>query len=194
MSVFRVKLNNNDQGKLDIDPTTGLQFTTSKQRTIYLQGPNRISRQLKDGDVFSDCNYYKKFVYPNVPLSQAILEIVSDDGSVWSENPEENTFPKVYNLTLEADSTYTDEDNIIDIVGTTGGYAKFAQITNNGGNDINVKLNGSDDAILVVPDGATQTFNNGDLIISKIEFDNSDSGASSASVQVIVSIESVCKS
>ena len=39
MSVFRVNLNNGDQGKLDIDPTAGTQFSTSKQRTVYVMGP-----------------------------------------------------------------------------------------------------------------------------------------------------------
>ena len=49
MSVFRVNLNNADQGKLDIDPTAGTQFSTSKQRTVYVMGPGRINRKLVDG-------------------------------------------------------------------------------------------------------------------------------------------------
>ena len=40
MSEFRVKLNNAKQGLLDLDPTSAssLQFSVSKQRTMFVTG------------------------------------------------------------------------------------------------------------------------------------------------------------
>ena len=98
MSVFRVKLNNAAQGALDINPSTLLEFNTSIQRTIYVTGPKRIYRKLLDGETFTDCNYWKKFAYPQVPYDQAFIEVVSDDGSIYSEIEEENNYPMVYNI------------------------------------------------------------------------------------------------
>ncbi len=102
MSVFRVKLNNVDQGRLDLDPSThsagagygqlGDAFGVSKQRQVYVMGPKKINRLLSDGETFSDCNYWKRFAYPQVSYEQAIVEVVSDDGSVYSDVEEENTF------------------------------------------------------------------------------------------------------
>lgn len=71
MSVFRVKLNNAQQGLLDIDPSTdtsatfgmvGTPFTTSKQRQIFVAGPTNRYRLLQDGDTFTDCNYWVRLV------------------------------------------------------------------------------------------------------------------------------------
>ena len=59
MSVFRVRLTNNRQGLLDV---------YDNQRTAYIMGPNRINRVLKDGEVFTDCNYWKRFAHPPLPL------------------------------------------------------------------------------------------------------------------------------
>jgi hypothetical protein len=72
MSVFRVKLQNVDQGKLDINPVTSAAFTTSKQRTIYAMGPKKVNRKLADGDTFTDCNYWKRFAYPQVSLRRRL--------------------------------------------------------------------------------------------------------------------------
>lgn len=57
MSVFRVKLNNNAQGLLDT--VSGSQQSTSIQRTVYVMGPKKINRKLKDGDTCTDSNYWK---------------------------------------------------------------------------------------------------------------------------------------
>jgi len=211
MSVFRVALNNTQQGLLDLDPSTatagavtgqglGDQMNPSIQRGVYVMGPNLINRLLIDGDTFTDCNYWKRFAYPQVPLDEAIVEVLVDDGSIYSDIAEENTYPQAYNRSIEAGDTYG--DNEIDIATDTGGYAVFTQITNQevagGGLDIKVGLNGSigtPQAIFDLAAGDTQIFNAGDLSVSLIQFDNSESGASGpVAVQVLVSVRSVCNS
>lgn len=68
MSVFKVQLNNAVQGTLDVVASTttygGTQQATSLQRTIYVMGPRKINRELKDGATFSDCNYWKRYARP----------------------------------------------------------------------------------------------------------------------------------
>jgi hypothetical protein len=191
MSVFRVKLNNSAQGALDINPSTLLGFSTSIQRTIFVTGPKRIYRKLTDGDTFTDCNYWKKFAYPQVPYDQAFIEVVTDDGSVYSEVEEENNYPQVYDLTVLDGSAFA--ANFCDIIGDTGAAANFVQINNTvGGGDVRVKLNGLAGAIFDLNAGDTQVFNYGDLAVTKLNFDNNS--GSDADVQVIVSIKSVCQS
>jgi hypothetical protein len=193
MSVFQVKLNNTAQGLLDKD-VNGVQFTTSHQRSVYIMGPNKIMRLLKDGDSFTDCNYWKRFAYPQVSLDKAFINVTTDDGSIYSDVASENTFPKVYDVTAVAGTTYTDAANIVDIAGDTGGFAVFAQITNNGLDPIKVKLNGLATAIFDLAASASQVFNTGDLSISLIAIDNSASGVADADVQIVLSVRSVCNS
>jgi hypothetical protein len=192
MSVFRVKLNNNIQGNLDIDPTTSAMASTSIQRTIYVAGPNKIYRQLNDGDQFTDCNYWKRFAYPQVSMDQAFIEVVTDDGSIYSTNDSENNYPKVYNLTVANGSSYA--SNVVNILGDTGGYAVFVQIANQSATAVKVRLNGVTDAIFDLSGLETQVFNSGDLSITKLEFANTVSGGSTSAIQVLVSVKSVCNS
>lgn len=192
MSVFRVKLNNADQGGMDINPATGAVSSTSYQRTIWVAGPNKINRKLKDGDQFTDCNYWKRFAFPQMPMDQAFIEVVSDDGSIYSDMKDENTYPKVYDLSVVNGSTYT--ANVVDILGDSGGHAVFVQIANQGSTAVKVRLNGVADAIFDLGGQETQVFNNGDLSITKLEFANTVSGGSDSNVQVLVSVKSVCNS
>jgi len=205
MSVFKVKLNNRKQGLLDKDPSTasagavtgqglGNQMDPSKQRGVWVMGPNLINRLLLDGETFTDCNYWKRFAYPQVPLDEAIVEVVTDDGSIYSDVASENVYPKVYDESVVAGTTYA--DNQVDIAGDTGGYAVFAQVTNkHAAQDIRMRLNGLTTAIMDLPADSTQVFNSGDLSLSLIEFDNSESGAAGpVEVQVVLSIRSVCNS
>lgn len=180
MSVFKVRLTNSRQGLLDIH---------DNQRTAYIMGPNRINRKLKDGDVFTDCNYWKRFSYPNVPLEEAFIEVVYDDGTIYSDKIGENTYPRVYNIVAVAGSTYA--NNKADIAGDSGSWALFAQITNKSESDtIKVRINGLETAIIEIPAGATQTFNPGEITIGLLEIDNSE-GLDSVGVQILVSISSV---
>lgn len=204
MSVFRVKLQNIEQGYMDRDPSTasaisgndhsllGDAFTTSIQRTIYVAGPGRTYRKLFDGDTFTDCNYWKRFAYPQVALNEAFIEVVTDDGSVWSDVASENTYPKVYNMLISQGSDFT--DNEIDILGDTGGHAVFVQIANQGSTAVRVRVNGVADAVFDLGSGETQVFNSGDLSVTKLEFVNNVSGGTTADVQVLLSVKSVCNS
>jgi len=192
MSVFRVAVNNKAQGVLDTDPSSGAQKVPSIQRTIYVAGPNRRVRELKDGTTFTDSNYWKKFAFPQCSLENQIVEVISDDGSIWSDIDSENTFPKVYTLSVLAATTYV--DNVANILSDTGGYAVYAQIANGGAGSVMVKINGLSSAIFELAGGDTQIFNNGDLTITQLSFDNSASGATDADVQIICSVKSVSQS
>lgn len=192
MSVFRVKLNNSLQGGLDINPQTLGEFDTSIQRTVFVTGPKKIYRKLTDGETFTDCNYWKKFAYPALPYDQAFIEVVTDDGSIYSDVEEENNYPKVYDFTVADGSAFS--ANVADIVGDTGAAANFVQInsTNPSGGDVRVKLNGMAGAIFDLKAGDTQVFNYGDLAVTKLEFDNSS--GTDATIQVITSVKSTCVS
>jgi len=194
MSVFKVALNNNDQGTLDLDPSSGGQFSTSKQRSVYVMGPGKINRLLIDGETFTDCNYWKQFAYPQVSRENAFIEVVTDDGSVYSSVPSENVFPKVFTRTLAGGSTFATSNNIIDMAVDAGGNAIFTQIENQGSQAVTVKLNGDTNAVFDLSGSETQVFNAGELVVSSIAFDNSTSGASSTTVQVLVSVKSSCNS
>ncbi len=194
MSVFKVHVNTNQQGYLDYNPATaspgflGNQMQPSKQRTMFCAGPNRIYRELFDGQVFTDCNYWKRFdiaVHPDT----GFIEVLVDDGSVFSDVPGENTFPKVFAVTVLNTDTYA--TNFIDFVGTYGGPAQFVQITNpTGGNAATIELNGDVSAIMTLTSNATQIFNAGDLSVTKLGFQS----AAGTTLQVIASLSVQCNS
>lgn len=194
MSVFRVTLQDptanavSGVGNLDVDMVTGLPVATSIQKTIYVAGPNRIYRKLKDGDTFTDSNYWKQFATSDNPLGFAFLTVVTDDGSVYSPIASENTFPRTYTVTVAAGSTYA--ANVIDIVGDNGGPAVFCQINNQtSSKTVRVKLNGSTDSIFDLAGNESQIFNAGELSVTRIEFDYSASGASgNITMEVVLSI------
>ncbi len=206
MSVFQVALNNAYQGNLDVDPRTqainasatdsfGTEMATSIQRTIYVAGPNRTWRKLKDGQTFTDCNYWKRFAYPQVPLDQAFITVTSDDGSVYSDFSQENVFPQVWNVNALTGTTFATPANIVDILGTTGGYATFVQLVNeSGGADVKVRINGNTNAVFDLISGTVQVFNVGDLLISKLEFQPLSGSATGTIIQVIASVMSTCNS
>ena len=182
MSKFRVKLSNNRQGLLDI---------YDNQRTAYIMGPNRINRKLKDGEVFVDCNYWKRFSYPNVPLEEAFIEVVEDDGTIYSDTVSNNTYPKVYDISAAAGSGFS--DNRADIEGDSGSFALFAQITNKSESEsVRVRINGLDSAIIDLGAGTTQMFNVGEMTIGMLEVENA--GAETVQVQIVVSIRVVATS
>lgn len=202
MSVFTVKLQNVNQGLMDLDPSThpaiaggndtygklGTAFTVSKQRQIYVAGPNRTYRLLSDGESFTDCNYWKRFAYPQVPYDQAFIEVTTDDGSVYSDIAEENTFAAGATETLSTDYA----DTIIDFVTDHGGAARFLQVQNlDGTRAITGQLNGDVDVTFTLNAGESQIFNNGDLAITLLKLKGA-SGTPQASW--IASIRSTCNS
>jgi hypothetical protein len=178
MSLFRVKLTNTVQGKL----------SGASQRSAYIMGPTRRIRELKDGEQFTDCNYWKRFAYPQTSLEDAFIEVVYDDGTQYVDSdpraPQPNNFPKVYDIAAVAGSDY--EDNTADIYGDTGGSAVFAQITNKSEDSVKIKLNNLSDAIIDLPGSSTQQFQAGDISIGVVQVKNEN--ASPVDVQVLVSI------
>jgi len=200
MSVFKVHLNYpGKQGYLDFNPATaspgflGNQMQPSKQRTMFCAGPNRIYRELFDGQVFTDCNYWKRFAFPQVSQEVAFIEVLTDDGSIFSDIPGENTFPKVFYPYAVA-NTDTFATNSIDIIGTYGAAATFVQITNLGTastQNVTVQLNGDVGAVMLLAFGDTQVFNAGDLAITKLGFDG---GTVSTTLQIVLGLTVQCNS
>jgi len=195
MSVFKVDLNNQYQGYLDLDPKTGIEFEASSgnpsiQRTVYLAGPHGGVLGLKDGSTFTDSNYWKRYAYPQVPESQAFISVLSDDGSVWSNNPAENVFPKVYTGTA-----YSGTTSVIDFTNSgTASFAQFAQITNNGAGTLLVSLNALSAAAFPLPNGSTQIFSAGDVTLGALGLSTASGSASSTTnYQIISSIRSLSK-
>jgi hypothetical protein len=200
MSVFKVHVNYpGKQGYLDFNPATaspgflGNQMQPSKQRTMFCTGPNRIYRELFDGQVFTDCNYWKRFAFPQSPLETAFIEVLTDDGSVYSDIPGENTFPKVfYPYAVAAADVFS--TNFIDIVGTYGAAATFVQMTNLGTaatQNVTVQLNGDVSAVMLLAFGDTQIFNAGDLALTKLAFDG---GTVATTLQIVLSLTVQCNS
>lgn len=188
MSVFRVQLQNSVQGNLDVNSVTGQPNAVSVQRTIYVMGPHRINRLLKDGDTFTDCNYWKRFVYPQTSLDKAFIQVVTDDGSVYSDYELDQTFLKNYALTIAGNTTFTLPANQANILTDTGGFGIFTQISNNGSGSVNVQVNGSSASNFVMTPGETQIFNQGELQVSLVSFSNSSGTA--IPVQVLTSVRS----
>jgi hypothetical protein len=190
MSTFRVKLTQGDSrtggGNLDENAQDG---NYSIQRTMYAMGPNKINRKLKDGDTFTDCNYWKRFAYPQVPYNEAFIQVVSDDGSVYVDG-EESLAVRAYNKTVTGGSTYSTSGNSVDILGDTGGYGRWATITTNA--DIQVKVNGLSTSIFTVEASTSHTFQAGDVLISSLQLAKSASG--NATVEVLVGVVTQCSS
>ncbi len=206
MSVFRVKLSTTEQGLIDFDPSTnssetfgqvGEAFGThnansedySRQRSVYVMGPRKINRLLVDGATFSDCNYWKRFAVPTTTAEFAIIEVVTDDGSTYSDIPAENTFGVGGSFTL---ATVYNGTNLIDFVLTHGGPATYMQVRNNDGSiNIEGRLNGVATALFTLGPGEVQIFNSNDLSINQIEL-RSASGTPTA--EVLAAVRSVCNS
>jgi hypothetical protein len=178
MSVFIVQLNNIEQGRLDLDPSTdtvatygnlGTQFSASKQRQIYVAGPHRSYRLLKDGETFTDCNYWKQYtVEGGCAPERAFLKFAAlgDDGTVWSDVESENTYGVGGTLTL-ADAY--NSTNTIDFMTTYGAPARFLQVQNLDGTIVLTgELNADTNLTFTLAGNATQTFNVGDLAITKL--------------------------
>lgn len=189
MSVFKVNLHQgsgrNKGGSLDDN-------TPSVQQTVYAMGPNRVNRKMTDGQTFTDCNYWKRYAYPQLPYNEAFIEVVTDDGSVYVDG-QESTYPVVWNKTISAGSTYSSANNTFDILSDYGGHAKFTQISVLG-HAVGVRFNGLSGTEITVEANTSQIFNSGDLTITKLQFDNSTSGTSSATVEVLTSVVVKCNS
>lgn len=168
----------------------GIWESDSVQRTMYVPGPNLKNRKLTDGDEFTDCNYWKKFTYPTLPYSQAFIEVITDDGGTWVDgSTSASNYPYVYNFTLSSGETYA--DNTANVLSDTGSVATEAMVTVTG-DDVNCRINGLTTAVISIAAGTTFTIDNMD--INKLEFSNDDSGASTATVEVLFTVKLSCNS
>jgi hypothetical protein len=170
MSVFQVKLKSAAEGQLDTQVDAG---GNSLQRQAYIMGPKRINRLMVDGEQFSDCNYYKQFCTYNATsnpegcdAAAAILLLVSDDGAPYSSVPSEQTFAwsTVAGGVDAGDAVFA---TIKDFATDFGSYAVSAIISNISNVAATIRINGT--AEFSLASLATQVFNTGDLVISKIE-------------------------
>jgi hypothetical protein len=173
---------------------------------MYCPGPNKVNRILYDGQTFTDVNYWKQYAYPAMPMNQAFILVLADDGSVWNDFAPENTYPISYSTVLLAGSTYTTYPDLwpattanphqtaFNILADNGSAAVFTQITNNAGagSYITARINGT--ALLQIGGATTQVFDTGDLAITKLEFDNSASGGGNAAVTIFMSIQQQAQS
>jgi hypothetical protein len=159
---------------------------------MFCTGPNRIYRELFDGDIFTDCNYWLRYDVAKDPC-YGFISVLYNDGSVYSDDSSENTFPSIFSPYAVA-PTDTFATNYIDIIGTLGGAAIFVEMTNYGTTptqDIKVQLNGSATAVMTLQGGTTQIFNSGDLSITKLGFMG---GTAATTLQIILSVNVVCTS
>lgn len=183
MSVFKVNLN---QSGIPNPTDQSIINGNSIQRTVILTGPKGKKIRLKDGDTFTDCNYFKMYCYPAKSLESAILQVITDDGTIWdSQDDTNNVITKVVNLTISGGTTY--EDNVLDIVETYGGPAIISQFTING-SDVKMKINNDDDAILDLATGF-RIFDRGEITLRSIAFDNSISGSDDATLQILLTVK-----
>lgn len=191
MSVFRVALNNVDQGRLDINPLTTAQASPSIQRGVYVMGPNRINRLLIDGETFTDCNYWMQFAYPQTTRELAFVEVVTDDGSIWADGASSNIVDSA-TLTGAAGSSYGTAGNEWDIEGDyPGSYAVYTRIINTAASGtVNIRLN--DVATFSLDGGSEMVFDIGDLSVQKVAVANNGSGAVASPIEVIALVKSVC--
>lgn len=170
----------------------GTWFACSVSRTMVCPGPNGYTRILTDGEIFSDCNYWKKFTTSNLPTSEAFIDLIEDDGIAFSYTTQ-SVLNRVYTLTVLNDTTFTDEANIADFL-TDYGVAATAAVITVSGEDVTMRINGQDTADYPLSDGATFEFSAGEASLTSLAFSNSVSGGSTATVIILATIPSVCNS
>ncbi len=206
MSVFIVRLQHITQGLLDFDPATNTSETygqvgepfgadfpnseaVSRQRQIFAAGPNKKYRLLTDGATFTDCNYWKKFAFPQVVKEFAFIEVVTDDGSIFSDIATENTFAAGAEET-GLDTNYT--TTAIDLVVDHGGAARFLQLQNlDTTDDATMEINGDTTINLILVALTSQTFQRGDVVVSSFRL---KAGSGSPAIRWFAGIQSVCNS
>ena len=179
MSTFQVML-----AKLDRTTTSADAFG---QQSVSLEAPQGGVKTFKDREVFEGSNYWKKYCFPI--MSNPFLAIIEDDGTIYSEDDSENNQPFIVTKKVAAGSSYDDEGNEIDLMKEQGTFATFVLIRNkNSSQEINVKINGSKNAILELDGNDEISFDKGDIPISKLNFDNSD-GKEEVKLQIIFGLK-----
>jgi hypothetical protein len=172
---------------------------TGSNNQVYVQGFLRLAngaigqgaiKFLDSNDTFEGSNYFKRFTRDGmieagvdelVANEEALLEVVTDDGTAFDENAVNvPNNPRVFNEVIPVG-----DDVLIDFEDELGGPALFTTISVSG-EDIYVYLNDSSDARVTVEDGTSLSFSAGELLLNSVRLSNTISGASStATVQII---------
>jgi len=159
------------------------------QRTVNLPTPEGPHKTFKDREIIEGPNYWKRYCSPSMPHGEAFLVILEDDGTIYSDNDSENTYPFIVSKKVAPGSSYEDEGNEINLMKEQGTFATFALIRNkNASQEINIKINGSKNAILELDGNDEISFDKGDLPISKLNFDNSE-GKEEVKLQIIFGLK-----
>jgi hypothetical protein len=184
MSKFKVNLRQGRAGRLDTSAVAGVSF----QRTVHISGPDGVNKEYVDGQVFEESNFYKCYCLPACKPEDAKLQILEDDGREYAPN---SKHPVIFTKVINAHSNCLPEYTI-DAKRDCHGTIVAAQITNRcatgSGEDINVKFNKSNSAILEIMAGETQTFGKDDFNISNIDFINNTDH--NIKMQVLISVVS----
>lgn len=140
----------------------------------------KVSRPVLKTNKASDCSieFNKRFTYAVTGnLETAFIEVVSDDGSIYSDVMEENTFTVGATAALTTSFSAT----VVDFVTTYGGPARFLSVQNlDASIKITGELSGDTNVTFVVAAGETFMFNQGDMAITMLRL-KSASGTPSAS-------------
>jgi len=208
MSVFQVKLNQTNlfQGN---QPSSQARFLdqslisgSSIQRSFYAMGPNKTSRKLADGATFVDVNYWKRFAFPTLPVDQAFIVVISDDGSPWYEDSINNSFDKIYTPTINDNTqgenpsgSHYSSSNFIDVIGDNGSPAISAMFYLTGsGTYPTFYFNGLTPGV-VIPLNTSLFLDVGEFPITNIAIDNTQTfHAALNSVEIILIISNVARS
>lgn len=191
MSTFQVRLNQTQLSQGN-QPTSQARFLDqsiisgrSIQRSFYAMGPDKTSRKLKDGDIFNDVNYWKRFAFPVLPLDQAFIVVLNDDQTIWNDNPIDNHFPASYNFNVNDNTDYS--SNVADILNDYGSLAVSIQIQVTGSGTAPIfRFNGS--ATYAIAPGFISIFDNSKFPTSKIEINNQQAGHAFCTVSILLNI------
>jgi hypothetical protein len=152
-------------------------FSNNTQAEIIVEGPTGIKRVLSPGESFTGSNFYKRWVAANM------LTLDEDDGSTWIDgDPASGKVLRTSNVVIGGASGF--DDNELDYEALIGGPASFVQITCVSGT-VTVRINEDSNTDMVIEADVTQTFQQGDLFVSKIQFSTDFSGGSASTVVVL---------
>jgi hypothetical protein len=164
MSVFKVKLINQQQGTLGAGVSgAGL----SLGATVFVTGPDGVTHRFKDGDTFTASNWWKQFSETQTELHRSFLTVLTDDGSVFVAG-ERTPIPYSWdNFAVNTGVNFTVGVDIIAVIGVPADYLQVTPTVT-----MKMRINGNANATIDLPANATQIFNPGDLKASNLQFAN----------------------
>ena len=156
--------------------------------TIIVEDERGIKHTLRPGGTVTGTAYMKRFCWPE--LSDALLEVTADDGSVWAaETPCAPVNRRAFStrITVAAGTEYGSVPDSIDIVERLGGPALTLDVrVASDGASVTARLNSDDNIIVTVDAGESFSLDNREFAVSRIEFANASEDAS-ATVDIFAS-------